>query len=154
MTFFFWRSSSHRRKITKTITATAALACFFENNAEAQADLSMAIDGRTNTVLMPGLHCSPNDPVWTNFANFRLFLNRQALGYFGIVFRYDLGWKLKENLEHCLAVCLATAILILTERASDTDIVCSIKLLIKLDVLNHWWISKIEGLRRNSNNFP
>ena len=47
-------------KITKTIMATvAALACFFGNHAEAQADLSVAIDGRLNTVLMPGLGYSP-----------------------------------------------------------------------------------------------
>ena len=58
----------------------------------------MAIDGRPNTVLMPGLDCSPNGPVWSNFANFRLFFNRQALGYFGQVFRYHLGWKLEEIL--------------------------------------------------------
>ena len=47
---------------------------------------------------MPGLDCSPNGPVWTNFSNFRLFFNRQVLGYFGLVFEYHLGWKLKENL--------------------------------------------------------
>ena len=42
----------------------------FGNNAEAQAYLSMAIDERPNTVLMPGLNCFPNGPVWTKFANF------------------------------------------------------------------------------------
>ena len=61
---------------------------FCESHAEEQADLSIAIDGKPNTVLMPGLDCSPNGPVWTDFANFRLFFNRQALGYFGVVFRY------------------------------------------------------------------
>ena len=58
----------------------------------------MAIDGKPNTELMPGLDCFPNDPVWTNFANFGLFFNRQALGYFGLVFRYHLGGKLEEYL--------------------------------------------------------
>ena len=95
MTFF---SGDHRLtegKLTKTITATAALACSFGDHAEAQADLSMAIDGRPNAVLMPGLDCSPNGSVWTNFANFRLFFNRQALGYFELVFWYHLQQKLE-----------------------------------------------------------
>ena len=58
----------------------------------------MTVNGRPNTEMMPGLECSPNGSVWTNFANFRLFFNRQALGYFGLVFRYDFRWKLQENL--------------------------------------------------------
>ena len=53
----------------KKITA-AALIVFPGNHAEAPADLSMSIDGTPNTVLMPGLDCSPDGPLWTNFANF------------------------------------------------------------------------------------
>ena len=54
---------------------------------------------------MLSLICSSNDPVWTDFANFckflanfPLFFNRQALGYFGLVFRYHFCWKLEENM--------------------------------------------------------
>ena len=79
------------------MTATAALACLFGNHAEAQADLSMAINGRPNIVLMPGLDSFTNGPVWTNFENFRLFFNGQALCYFWLVIRYRLGWKHEEN---------------------------------------------------------
>ena len=77
MTFLF--SGDHgliKGKITEAITATLALACVFGIHAETQSDLSMVIDGRLNTVQMPGLECSPNGPVWTNFANFRLLFNR------------------------------------------------------------------------------
>ena len=35
----------------------------FGKHAKAQTDLSMAIDGRPNTMLMPGLDCSPNRHV-------------------------------------------------------------------------------------------
>ena len=96
--FYFVDHCLTEGKISKTITAAAALACFVGNHAEAQDDLPMAIDGRPNTVLLPGLDCSSNGPVWTNFANGWLFFNRQTLGYFGVVFRYHLGWKLEENL--------------------------------------------------------
>ena len=58
----------------------------------------MAITGKLNTVPMPDLGCSPKDSLWTNLANFQLFFNKQALGYFGLVLRYDLGWKPEENL--------------------------------------------------------
>ena len=46
MAFFFDDHRLTKVKITKTITATAALVRLFGNHAEAQADLSMAIDGR------------------------------------------------------------------------------------------------------------
>ena len=98
MTFFSGDHCLTEGKITKTIEATAALACFFGNHAEAQAIMSMAIDGKPNTVLMSGLDCSPNGPIWTNFANFWLFFYRQALGYFGLVFRYYFRGKIEENL--------------------------------------------------------
>ena len=98
MTFLFGDYRLTKGKVTKTITATASLACFFGNHGEAQADLTMAIDGRPNTVLIPGLDCSPYGPVSINFANFRLFFNRQALGYFWLVFRYHFRWKYEENL--------------------------------------------------------
>ena len=85
--FFFRDHRFTKRRISKTITATAALACLFENHAKAQADLTIAIDGRPNTVLMPcldcffnGLDCFFNGPVWTNFANFRQNFQGQALG--------------------------------------------------------------------------
>ena len=71
MTFLFF--GDHRltkRKFAKTFTATAALACIFENHAGAQAGLSMAMDGRPNAVLMPGLDYSPNGPKWITSANF------------------------------------------------------------------------------------
>ena len=58
----------------------------------------MAIDGKPNVVLMPDLDCFPNGPAWTNFANFRLFFNKQALGYFGLVLRYHFCCKLEKNL--------------------------------------------------------
>ena len=85
MTFFsFGDYLLAEENITKTITQQQRWPIFFGSRAQAQADLSMAIDGKPNAVLMPGLDCSPNGPVWTNFANFRLFFNRQALGYFGL----------------------------------------------------------------------
>ena len=95
--------STRRRKIyyncgTKRSRQQQRWTVFFRNHAEAQPDLSVAIDGKLNTVLMPGLNCSPNSPIWTNFAKFWLFFNRQALGYFGLVLRYRLGCKLEENL--------------------------------------------------------
>ena len=43
------------------------------------------INGKPNTVLMPGLDGSSSNPVGTNFANFGLFFNTQALGYFRLV---------------------------------------------------------------------
>ena len=95
MAFFF---RDHRLTERKSITARAALACFFLNSAEAQIDLSMATDRRPNTVVIPSEDCSPNGPVWTEFANFWLFFNRQALGYLGLVFRYHTRRKLEENL--------------------------------------------------------
>ena len=49
----------------------------------------MAIDGRPNTVLMPGLDCSPNGSVWTNYANFWLFWAS---------YRYHFRQKHEENL--------------------------------------------------------
>ena len=61
--------------------------------------MAMTIAAKPHIVLMPALDCSPNGFVWTNFANFRLFFNKQALGYFGLVLRYHLSWKLEENLE-------------------------------------------------------
>ena len=60
-------------------------------------------------MLMPGLDCSSNGPVWTNFANFWLFFNRLTLGYFGLVFRYHLGWKLEKSLETLLGVGVLSA---------------------------------------------
>ena len=56
-------------------------------------------------MLMPGLDSSPNDPVWTDFANFRLFSNRQALHYFALVFRFHFHGKLEENLA-TLGTCV------------------------------------------------
>ena len=67
---------------------------FFVSHAKAQADLSIAIDGKSNTVLMPELDCSPNGAVWSYFADFSKFLaifQQEALGYFGLVFRYYMG---------------------------------------------------------------
>ena len=120
MTFFFSETTVSPKEIINTITATAGLACIFGNHAEAQADLSMAIDGRPNTVLMLGLDCSPNGPVWTNFANFWLIFNRQALGYSGLVFRYHFRGKLEENLA--TLVTTQTYIYVLrTERATCFD---------------------------------
>ena len=52
----------------------SSVASFFGNHAQAQADLSMVIDGKPYTVLILGLDCSPNGPVWTNFKNFCKFL--------------------------------------------------------------------------------
>ena len=46
-------------------------------------------------MLMPGLDSFPNGPVWTSFANLRLFFHRQALGYLGVV----LGTISAENLK-------------------------------------------------------
>ena len=80
--FFFEITVSRKEKISKTITATAALVHLFGNHAEAQTDLSKAIDGRPNTMLMPGLGCSPNGPVWTNLANFRKNLQQASVGLF------------------------------------------------------------------------
>ena len=101
MIFFFGDHRLTEEKITKTITVTAGLACFFGNHGEAQTDLSMTIDGRPNTVLMLGLDCL-SMAQWINFANFWLFFNRQALCYFGLVFRYHFRWKLEENLATLL----------------------------------------------------
>ena len=95
MTFFFEDHRFTEGKITKTITATAVLARLFGKHAKAQADLSIAIDGRPNTMLMPGLDCSPNGPVWTNFANFRQNFQQASVG---LVFRYHFRGKLEENL--------------------------------------------------------
>ena len=63
----------------------AVLICFLGNHAGAQADLTMAINGKPNTVLMLCRECSPNGRVWTTFANFPLFFNRLVLGYYGLV---------------------------------------------------------------------
>ena len=68
----------------------------------------MAIAGNSNTVLMPGLDCSQNGSVWTNFANFGLFLNKQTLGYFELAIRYHFGWKLEESLETLVLVHTCT----------------------------------------------
>ena len=65
-------------------------------------------------MLMPGMDCSPNGPLWTNFANFANFwpfFNRQALDYFGLVFRYHLGRKLEENLATLMIAKIATTAL-------------------------------------------
>ena len=72
-------------KITKTIMTAVALASFFGNHAEAPADLSMAINGRPNTVLIPGLDCFPNSTVWTNFTNFQ-----KIFGYFSTGKRWGI----------------------------------------------------------------
>ena len=77
------------------------------NHAKAQADLSLALYEKPNTVLMPGLDCFPNDPVWTNFVNFWLFFNRQLLCYFGPVLRYHLDRKLEKNLATLVLVSVA-----------------------------------------------
>ena len=50
------------------------------NHAEAQADLSMAIDGKPNTVLIPSLDCILIGSVWTNFTNFWRFFDKPPLG--------------------------------------------------------------------------
>ena len=88
----------------KTITEAAELACFFGSHAQVHADLSLAIDEKPNTVLMLGLDCSPNGSVWTNIANFWLFFNRQALGYFGLVFGTVWAGNLKKIWQHCLLI--------------------------------------------------
>ena len=59
MTFFFGDHHLTGGKIAKTIRATAAWASLFGNHAEAQTDLSMAIDGRPNTMLISELDCFP-----------------------------------------------------------------------------------------------
>ena len=46
-------------------------------------------------MLMPGLDCSPNGPVWTNFANFRQNLQQASVGLF---FRYHFRRKSQESL--------------------------------------------------------
>ena len=79
---FFGDHCLTEEKITKTITATAALAGLFGNHAEAQADLSMAINGRPYTMLIPGVEYSPNGHVWNNFANFRQNLQQASVGLF------------------------------------------------------------------------
>ena len=96
MTFFFWEITVLPKEKLPNRSRHQALACLFGNHAEAQADLSMAIDGRPNAVLMPGLDCFPNGPVWTSFANFQ----QASVGsiYFGLVCRYHFRRKLEENL--------------------------------------------------------
>ena len=85
-TLFFGDHRFTEGKITKTITATAALKSLFGNHAKSQADLFMAINGRPNAMLMPDLDCSPKDPVWTNFANFWQNLQQASVGLFGASF--------------------------------------------------------------------
>ena len=66
-------------KFTKTVGQNdhgSSVGLFFGNHAEAQTDLAVTIAAKPNTVLIPGLNCSSNGPVWTNFANFRLFFNK------------------------------------------------------------------------------
>ena len=71
MTFlFFWRSPSHRKKKYQNVHGNSSAGPYFGHHAGAQADLSMAIDGRPNAVLIPSLDCSHNGSEWTNFANF------------------------------------------------------------------------------------
>ena len=97
--------------------------CFWNKTELLSAQLTSpandSITTTTNTMLMPGLHCSPNDPVRINFANFckfSVFFNRQALGYFGLVLRYHFRWKLQENLAtliidlHVLLLLLPTSL--------------------------------------------
>ena len=96
--FFFGDHRLAEGNITKTGTGHGFGLFSLEILQKHKADLAKAITGKPHTVLMPGLDCSPNFPVRTNFANFLLYFNRQALGYFGLVIRYHLGWKLEENL--------------------------------------------------------
>ena len=52
-------------------------------------------------MLMPGLDCSPNGPLWTNFAKFCKFLailQQVSIGLFWAVFKYHFRGKLEENL--------------------------------------------------------
>ena len=98
--FFFGDHRPAEGNITKTGTGHGNSVGLFslEILQKHKADLAKAIAGKPHTVLMPGLDCSPNFPVRTDFANFLLFFNRQALGYFGLVIKYHLVWKLEENL--------------------------------------------------------
>ena len=75
MTFFFFGDYFLAEgNITKTITATAALACFFGSHAQAQADLSMTVDGKPHTVLSRAWTVLPTAPYGLTLQIFGSFL--------------------------------------------------------------------------------